>query len=212
MADPAPLILIVDDEASVRTGLSRLLRSAGYRVATAVDARTLLEHGPNAGTGCLLLDIDMPGITGMDLHQRLVKRGCRVPIVFLTGHGDIPQSVRAMKRGAVDFLTKPVDEVTLFAAVDQALARYAGLTAVDAAGLQARLARLSAREHEVLTLLLSGMKNRDVAEQLGIAEKTVKVHRSRVMEKMEACSAVDLGRLCSAAGMKPTPLGSQGPP
>ena len=142
----------------------------------------------------------------MELQQRLVKQGCRVPIVFLTGHGDIPQSVQAMKRGAVDFLTKPVDEVALFAAVDQALARYAGLEDADVAELQARLARLSAREHEVLTLLLSGMKNRDVAEHLGIAEKTVKVHRSRVMEKMEACSAVDLGQLCSAAGIKPAPL------
>jgi FixJ family two-component response regulator len=205
MTEATRLVLIVDDDASVRGGLSRLLRSAGYRIATASGAQKVLEFGIDKDTACLLLDIDMPGLNGMDLHQWLIDHGIRVPVVFLTGHGDIPQSVLAIKRGAVDFLTKPVDEVALFAAVDRAMGLHDGTESGDVAELRARLARLSEREHQVVTLLLGGMKNRDVAEQLGIAEKTVKVHRSRVMEKMAASSAVDLGQLCAVAGMKPTP-------
>ena len=205
MTEATRLVLIVDDDASVRGGLSRLLRSAGYRIATASGAQKVLESGIDKDTACLLLDIDMPGLNGMDLHQWLIDHGIRIPVVFLTGHGDIPQSVLAIKRGAVDFLTKPVDEVALFAAVDRAMGLHDGTESGDVAELRARLARLSEREHQVVTLLLGGMKNRDVAEQLGIAEKTVKVHRSRVMEKMAASSAVDLGQLCAVAGMKPTP-------
>ncbi len=205
MTDHAPAVFIVDDDASVRKALQRLLASRGYRVETFADAAEYLSRPAWNGLGCLILDLRMPGMSGMELQQELNAKGCDLPIVFLTGHGDLPSGVEAMKRGAVDFLQKPVDETALFRTLEQALdRRRAALGERDElASARARLELLTPRELEVLRCVLSGARNKQIAGHLGIAEKTVKLHRARAMEKLAAGSAAELGRLCSEVGVEP---------
>ncbi len=193
---PRPTIHVIDDDASVRRGLRRLLRASGVAVEEYPSAEAFLERGPVAGTGCLVLDIRMPRLSGIDLFERLSRRGGMPPVIFLTAHGDVPTSVRAMKGGAVDFLLKPVDADALLGAIEAALERHARERMQEHARteLAARLARLSPREREVMDRVVRGAPNKAVAADLGISEKTVKVHRHRVMEKMEASSLAELVR------------------
>jgi FixJ family two-component response regulator len=202
MAVP-PLVFLVDDDRSVRKGLSRLLASAGYAVDAFASAREFLAREPYAGPSCLVLDVRMPGLTGLDLQQALAAAGRRLSIVFVSGHADVPMSVKAMKDGAVDLLTKPVDEVDLLRAVERAVAKDVEDLGQEAlvTEIRERVAALTPRETEVFALVVTGMLNKQIAFQLGIGEKTVKVHRARVMEKMRAGSVAELVRLADRVGV-----------
>jgi FixJ family two-component response regulator len=202
MAVP-PLVFLVDDDRSVRKGLSRLLASAGYAVEAFASAREFLAREPYAGPSCLVLDVRMPGLTGLDLQQALAAAGRRLSIVFVSGHADVPMSVKAMKDGAVDLLTKPVDEVDLLRAVERAVAKDVEDLGQEAlvTEIRERVAALTPRETEVFALVVTGMLNKQIAFQLGIGEKTVKVHRARVMEKMRAGSVAELVRLADRVGV-----------
>jgi len=191
-------VFVIDDERSVRHALSRLLRSAGHRVETFASAEEFLKREPHAGVGCLVLDVRMPGMTGPELFDRMSEKGLSMPVVFLTGHGDVPTSVRAMKKGAVDFLLKPADDEALLQAIHRAVGRHASEQAQERArqGIQACLRRLSPREREVMECVIRGRLNKQIAADLGISEKTVKVHRGRVMAKMQVGSVAELVRLC----------------
>jgi len=198
-------VFIVDDDDSVLKAISRLLGAAGYRVSAFNSAHKFLEAYEPSARGCVLLDITMPGLNGIELQEALLAKDCALPIIFLTGCGDVPTSVRAMKHGAIDFLTKPVDDQALVRAVSQALK----VEAVDRekqneiAVLRERLSTLTPREHEVLAHVIAGRLNKQIAGSLGTTEKTVKVHRARVMEKMQANSIAELVRLSSRAGVNP---------
>ena len=193
----APLVFLVDDDASVRKSLARLVRTAGDEAELFASVRDFLARVPYDGPCCLVLDVRMPGLTGLDLQEALRVAGQRLSIVFITGHRDVPVSVKAMKAGAVDFLTKPVDAETLLEAIRQAVAR----TLTDrrrqarVKEIRGRIATLTPREAAVFALVVTGMLNKQIGSQLGIAEKTVKVHRARVMEKMQAGSLAELVRL-----------------
>jgi FixJ family two-component response regulator len=203
-----PLIFLVDDDRSVRKGLSRLLASAGYAVEAFASAREFLSREPYAGPSCLVLDVRMPGLTGLDLQEALAAAGRRLSIVFVSGHADVPMSVKAMKGGAVDLLTKPVDEVDLLRAVQRAVAKDVEERGQEALVMEIRerVATLTPRETEVFALVVTGMLNKQIAFQLDIGEKTVKVHRARVMEKMRAESVAELVRLADRVGViTPTP-------
>jgi FixJ family two-component response regulator len=197
----APMIFVIDDDDGVRTGLSRLLRAAGWQVGAFASADAFLNRPAYVGTGCVLLDVDMPEINGPRLQEMMLERDIDLPVVFLTGKGDVPTSVQAMKRGAVDFLLKPVENKALFAAIDMALQRHVSRQAhrLEQHGITTRLDRLSAREREVMDLVVLGRLNKQIAAELGIAEKTVKVHRGRVMEKMEVRSVAELVHLLERA-------------
>ena len=198
-------VFLVDDDPSVRKALTRLMKSAGYHVEAFASARDFLEwrNSNGRGSGCLILDVCMPGLSGLDLQQQLLATNTHVPIIFITGHGDIPMTVKAMKNGAVDFLPKPVQDAELLKAVEQALAR-ADRDLVEREELdkiQRRLESLTPREHEVLDLVVKGLLNKQIAFELGTVEKTVKVHRARVMEKMEVQSLADLVRIAERVGI-----------
>lgn len=200
---PRPTVFIVDDDAAVRKGLARLLRSAGLAVATFASPREFLDqHDPNA-PGCLVLDVAMPGLNGLELQQALIAGGHELAIVFLTGHGDIPMSVQAMKRGAVDFLTKPVNDDDLLNAVRIAIEkdRLQRAERAEVADIQQRLATLTPREREVLQHIITGQLNKQIAADLGTVEKTIKVHRARVLEKMQVHSVAELVHLAERAGI-----------
>jgi len=196
-------IYVVDDDDSVRRSLKRLLRSRGWNVEVFASAEDLLAQGHLAGAGCILLDVHMPGLNGLELQARLAEEGICLPVVFLSGKGNIPMTVLAMKHGAVDFLVKPVAEDVLFQALEQAIRRNLAETSVrhQRENVMARMARLSEREREVLEQVLRGRLNKQIAFDLGIAEKTVKVHRGRVMEKMGAASLAELVHMCDEAGI-----------
>jgi len=200
----APNVFLVDDDASVRRALARLIKSAGHQVQTFASAREFL--GTNADieeAACLVLDVRMPGLTGIDLQRELRTMNRNLPIVFITGHGDIPMSVNAMKAGAVDFLPKPVKDTDLLRAIAQAIARAyrdrAGRKEIE--DIQRRVENLTPREREVMALVASGMPNKRIAFELGTVEKTIKVHRARVMEKMQAGSLAELVRLAERVGI-----------
>lgn len=203
MKSTGSVVFVVDDDPSVRKSLTRVLTSAGYAVEAFASAREFLTRAPFVGPACLVLDVRMPGLTGLELQQTLASHSHRMPIIFITGHGDVSMSVKAMKDGASDFLTKPFDISKLLAAVERAVAK----DVVDlsdegrTAGVLERVKRLSPRETEVFALVVTGMLNKQIAGALGIGEKTVKVHRARVMEKMEAGSVADLVRLADRAGV-----------
>jgi FixJ family two-component response regulator len=197
IAPAAPLVFVVDDDASVRKSLARLVKAAGYEVEIFASVRDFLARAAHEGPCCLLLDVRMPGLTGLDLQEALRAAGQHLAIVFISGYRDVPVSVKAMKGGAVDFLTKPVDEETLLAAIRQAVARTQTDRRHEArvADIRNRIATLTPREAAVFALVVTGMLNKQIGSELGIAEKTVKVHRARVMEKMRAGSLAELVRL-----------------
>lgn len=196
------IIHLVDDDAGLRKALSRLLRAEGYEVRAFGSAADFLAACHVQEISCLLLDVSMPDLDGLELQRRLVRSGVAVPIVFLTGFGDIPMSVRAVKAGAVDFLTKPVDEAELLRAVRAALADAAAARGDrdETARVAARFSRLTPREREVMDGVVAGKPNKIIAAELGTCEQTVKVHRGRVMEKMGADSLAELVRSADRIG------------
>ena len=196
-------VYVVDDDESVRNAVTRTFKSLGFEVASFGTAREFLEYQRADVPGCLILDVQMPGQTGIELQEELVEHGVDLPIVFMTAHGDIPMTVTAMRSGAVDFLPKPVDEQQLVKTVRQAIERHATERQEKAAEHEFRrlIATLSKREHEVMTLVIGGMLNKQIARRLGITEHTVKVHRGRVMEKTDVNSIADLVRLCERSGI-----------
>jgi FixJ family two-component response regulator len=198
-------VFLVDDDASVRKALTRLIKSAGYAVQAFASARDFLDARgvSDQGCSCLVLDVRMPGLSGLDLQHELQHANAHVPIIFITGHGDIPMSVKAMKEGAVDFLPKPVKDEELLSAIDQAL-RRAGRERAQSAELidiKRRSAKLTPRERQVMKLVVAGKLNKQIAYELGTVEKTIKVHRARVMEKMEVASLAELVRLAERVGL-----------
>jgi FixJ family two-component response regulator len=203
MTAAAPLVLVVDDDPSVRKSLSRLLASADYAVEAFASAGEFLARGPHPGPCCLVLDVKMPGLTGIQLQEMLAATGRRMSIVFVSGHADVPTSVKAMKAGAVDLLTKPVDVRDLIAAIQRAMTRdeHERATETRLAEVRRRVAMLTARETEVFARVVTGMLNKQIGAALGIGEKTVKVHRARVMEKMQAGSVAELVRLADEVGV-----------
>ncbi len=196
---------VVDDDASLRRSLTRLLRAHGHETEAFESADHFLAAGFDGRTGCIILDLHMPGTDGMALQEHLVAAGCRMPILFLTARGDVQKCARAFKAGAVEFLIKPVDEDVLLQSVDKALeeSRRLERAYAEVAGIRARMAALTAREMEVMRHLITGALNKQIGSELDIAEKTVKVHRGRVMEKMGVSSVAELVRLCAAAGITP---------
>jgi FixJ family two-component response regulator len=202
---PSSTVFIVDDDASVRRALTRLIKSAGYPVQAFASARDFLEYwrANDQNPGCLVLDVRMPGLSGLDLQHELQAANTLLPIIFITGHGDIPMSVKAMKQGAVDFLPKPVTDKDLLRAIEQALARASHDHAerLESEEIQSRLTRLTPREREVMTLVVGGLLNKQIAFELGTVEKTVKVHRARVIQKMKVQSLAELVRLAEKVGI-----------
>jgi FixJ family two-component response regulator len=199
------IVFVVDDDPSVRKSLDRLLRSVGLAVETFATAHEFLEQQCLKGPSCLVLDVKMPGISGLELQEKLLSQEHVMPIVFITGHGDIPMTVKAIKKGAVNFLSKPFDEKDLLDAVYEALQRDSKTRAVrqELEEIQHRLESLTPREYEVLTHVITGRLNKQIANSLDISEKTVKVHRGRVMQKMGVDSVAELVRLAEKLDIKP---------
>ena len=200
-----PDVFLVDDDPSVRRALARLIKSAGHQVQTFASAQEFL--GTRAGgekAACLVLDVRMPGITGIELQRQLQALNRNVPIVFMTGHGNIPMSVQAMKAGAVDFLPKPVKDTDVLRAIEQALARAVRDRAErnELEDVLERVEKLTPREREVMVLVVRGLLNKQIAFELGTVEKTIKVHRARVMEKMQVDSLAHLVRLAEKIGIR----------
>ena len=198
-------VFIIDDDPSARRGLTHLVRAAGMKVESFASAGEFLASGRSDGPGCIVLDVRMPGMTGPELQEELGKADYCMPIIFLTAHGDVPTAAEGMKRGAVDFLTKPVDGDELQGAIREALARDAEnrTQRAERGSAQEHIAKLSPREHEVMTYVITGMLNKQIAGDLGISEETVKIHRGRVMHKLEIDSVPELVRLCEKAGIDP---------
>lgn len=198
----SPFVIgIIDDDPGIRKAMERLLRSEGFSVRAYPTARKFLDEMESDDLDCLILDLAMPGESGIELQRDLIESGNRVPIIFLTGEGDIPSSVTAMKAGAVDFLTKPVDDAELFRALEEALRKRSRDTRVE--GERERLRRVSPREFEVFRQVITGKLNKQIAADLGISEQTVKVHRMRLTEKLGVPSVAELVRLADRLGIKP---------
>ena len=202
---PNSLVFAVDDDASVRKGLARLLRSAGYKSEIFASASNFLARPPHSGPSCVIVDVQMPVLNGIDFQETLIQRRREEQLIFITGHGDIPMCAQAMKAGAVDFLPKPFRADELLRCVDNALIRSAGQRRRSAEKDEARrlLDLLTPREFEVLQLVITGMLNKQIAGELRTAEKTVKVHRGRVMEKLGVTSVAELVRLVQRACVAP---------
>ena len=200
-----PVVCIVDDDSSFRRAVARLVRSAGMEAITYGSAQEYLGSPEASRAGCLLLDLSMPGQTGLELQEALIDRIGTPPIIFVTGQGDIPSTVQAMRRGAVEFLTKPVDEDVLLQAIRDAIERDRAERSArrERESVQSRLASLTPRESEVLRHVISGRLNKQIAGDLGTVEKTIKVHRSRLMSKLEVRSVAALVRLAAQAGVEP---------
>jgi FixJ family two-component response regulator len=198
-------VFVIDDDPSVRRALERQLRTAGFQVETFESAQDYVARAPRAAIGCIVTDVRMPGMSGLDLQDSLAQAGGALPMVFITGHGDIPTTVRAMKGGAVNFLPKPFAEREILAAVAEALERSRPIERErrETGSLRARYEALTAREREVLALVVAGLLNKVIAGRLGIQESTIKVHRGRVMEKMDAASVADLVRMSERLGLAP---------
>jgi FixJ family two-component response regulator len=206
MTSPAnSLVFAIDDDTSVRKGLSRLLRSAGYKSEIFESASDFLLRPPHSGPSCVIVDVQMPGLNGIELQEDLIRRRREEQLVFVTGHGDIPMCAQAMKAGAVDFLRKPFRDDELLQCVQNALIRSAEQRRHSSEKNEARrlFDLLTPREFEVMQLVITGMLNKQIAGELGTAEKTVKVHRGRVMEKLGVTSVAQLVRLAQRAGFAP---------
>ena len=211
MNEPKASVYVIDDDMSVRAAVKRLIESTGLHVHAFATATEFLRFQRPDVLGCLILDVCLPGLNGLDLQRELSAGGLHLPVIFLTGHGDIPMTVQAMKAGAVEFLTKPFRNQDLLQAVAQAVEqdRQARQQRAELAQLRERYLRLTAREREVLELVVSGLLNKQIARELGTSEVTVKVHRSQMMQKMEAGSLVDLVRMAEklAIGSPPAKSG-----
>jgi FixJ family two-component response regulator len=199
-----PTVLIVEDDKSFREALQRLFRTVGLRVTVYESAAELVQSELPDVPSCLILDIRLPGRSGLDIQEELAKAGVQIPIIFMTGHGDIPMSVRAMKAGAVDFLTKPFRDQDMLDAVVTAIERDGERRKKDkeAQELRARFGSLSPREREVMTLATTGLMNKQIAAEMGLSEVTVKIHRGHVMKKMAARSLAQLVRMAEALGIR----------
>ena len=206
MTESNATVFIVDDDASMRRALSLLLQSAGYRVETYASAEDFLRREHYSGVGCIILDVRMPGLSGMELQEKLVRFEHAMPIIFLTGHGELSMGVRAMKKGAAEFLTKPCEDEQLLGAVQGAIRRdiQARENYQEKQEIRRRIDLLTPREKEILRYIITGLLNKQIAAKLGIAEPTVKIHRGRIMEKLKANSVADLVRLAGKAGIEPS--------
>ena len=204
MSEPQPTVYVVDDNPSVLKALSRLFRSMDYQVESFPSARQFLAHCPEARPACLVLDVRMPRMSGLDLQHEMSDQGIDLPIIFITGHGDIDMAVQAMKDGAVDFLPKPFDDQDLLDSVERALVHHTEIRLANEQRreVEERMKRLTPREREVFEHVVKGMLNKQVAFDLGTVEKTIKVHRARVMQKMEAESLADLVRMANRVGIE----------
>jgi FixJ family two-component response regulator len=211
VTETEPIVFVVDDDASVRRSTERLVRSLGFGVHTFASAREFLDHARVPGPACLVLDVHLPGLGGLDLQRDLARAGVPIPIIFITGRGSIPMTVRAMKAGAVEFLTKPVRARDLLAAIRAAIERdrAAQRGKADAEALRERYERLTPREREVLALVVAGQLNKQIAGELATSERTVKFHRAHVMEKMAAASLAELVQMAGRLGLAPE--GAAGP-
>ena len=194
----SPVVFVVDDDESVRRALQRLVRAAGWTAEGFPSANAFLKRLPYDGIGCILLDIEMPGMSGPLLQKELRGRSVSLPVIYLTGHADVPVSVDAMKNGALDVLQKPADDTSVLQTIGAALERHAQERArqLETSAIDERMARLTPREREVLEFVIRGRLNKQIAGDLGITEKTVKAHRARVMEKLEVRSVASLVRMC----------------
>ena len=203
MTGPAPVIHVVDDDQSFRSSIGRLLEASGYRVALYASGDQLLRSPPGSDPGCILLDLRMAGLDGLQLQRRLVDLQTLLPVVFLTGHGNIPASVQAMKSGAEDFLTKPVSKTTLLEAIERALKRYGEAREQYArlAQLRQLVASLSPKERDVFMLVVRGKLNKLIAHELGMAERTVKAHRHNIMQKLNVGSVAEAASIAERLGM-----------
>ena len=199
-------VFVIDDDPSVRRALGRLFSAAGWNIETFSSAREFIERLPHPGTGCIVLDVSMPGMTGPELHNLLSDGGFTFPVVFLTAHGDVPTGINAMKKGAVDFLLKPVDDALLLETVRNAISHHAAARGRqrEREEITARLSTLSPREREVMDHVVRGRLNKQIAADMDISLKTVKVHRGRVMQKMHVRSVAELVHACEFAGIQPT--------
>ncbi|MBV8751881.1 MAG: response regulator transcription factor [Hyphomicrobiales bacterium] len=204
VSHPQELVFVIDDDASMRTSLSSLFRSVGLKVEVFDSAADFLKIGRPDAASCLVLDVRLPGVSGLDFQSELAKASIRIPIVFITGHGDIPMTVKAMKAGAVEFLTKPFREQDLLDAVRLGLERDRTRRAGEAvvSELRGRFEALTSREQEVMAFVTSGLMNKQIAADLGVSEITVKVHRGNVMRKMGAKSLADLVRMADVLGIR----------
>ena len=204
MTEPDAVVFVVDDDPSVRRSTERLLRSAGLKVQTFSSAREFLASHRSEGPACLVLDMRMPGLSGMDLQSELAQSGINIPIIFITAHGDIPTTVRAMKAGAVEFLTKPFRGRSLLEAINAAIERdrSAHKERSETRELRERYEQLTPREREVMPLIASGMLNKQVAGELATTERTIKFHRAHIMQKMKAESLADLVRMVEKLGAR----------
>jgi len=203
MAEEEPTVFVVDDDPSVRTSTERLVRSIGFRVKTFASAAEFLESRRPEGPACLVLDVRMPGQSGLDLQRELTGSGVQIPIIFMTGHGDIRMTVRAMKAGAVEFLTKPYRKNDLLVAIRAAIERdrASRRERLESSALRQRYEQLTPRERQVMALVVAGMLNKQIAGELATAERTVKFHRSHIMQKMEAESLAELVRMAGQLGI-----------
>jgi FixJ family two-component response regulator len=210
MTSDSPVIHIVDDDASFRAAIARLLQTSGYRVALYSSGSEFLNNPPGPGPGCILLDMRMTGVTGLELQDRLFERGYILPIVFLSGHGNIPATVQAIKGGAEDFLSKPVSKKNLLPAIQRALVQYEKRRAEQDTrlALRARLSTLTNRENEVFALVVRGKLNKQIAHELGTSERTIKLHRHNLMEKLGVRSVAELVSLAARSGLSPAADGN----
>ena len=200
-----PTVFIIDDDSSARKGITRLVRAAGMNAESFAAAGDFLASGRSDGPGCIVLDVRMPEMTGPELQEELGRADYCMPIIFLSAHGDVPTTARTMKKGAVDFLTKPVDKDDLLEAIRISLAKDAEKCTQRAESnfMSEHIKKLTPREYEIMTYVITGMLNKQIAFELNISEETVKIHRGRVMQKLEIVSVAELVRLCEKAGIAP---------